>query len=366
MVNGVSTLPAPSHSAAQPIVAHRGDAVRLPLGDGFIAGSENRLLAAVIENWRELLADESIDQTAPAWQRLASPLVLVGPTGRGKTHLAAGLAELAGPRRAVYTTASDLRRELAEAIDRHQAGDWRERLASVPLLVVEGLDRVPTSRSFQWELLHLAESLAAAGHKLLVTARRPLAHQVGWLPDLVSWFASGLTLEIAPLQVASRRELLRQHADRHRWQFTPEAFDYLATHVSAEPRELLQLVDEMQRQFGPRASFALDTLQHFLKKRKAAHAPRLGEIVRVVARYYQLPQKQLTSASRKAEVVAARATAIYLARNLTSASYEEIGRLFGGRDHSTVMHNYRRTADRLTREPALQSAMEELTRILRR
>jgi chromosomal replication initiator protein len=95
-----------------------------------------------------------------------------------------------------------------------------------------------------------------------------------------------------------------------------------------------------------------------------ARQPSLPEIVAVVGRYYSLPQKLIKSGCRKQSAVMARATAVYLARELTDSSYEQIGRALGGRDHTTIMHNYRKIdRDRQT-DAATQQSIEDLRRIL--
>lgn len=359
-------VPVPRTDAAPSAVYNQADRPQNShsiLSDGFVAGPENRLLAAVLAKYKQAIAE---GPKSTWWQSLVSPLALVGSTGSGKTHLVSELADAAGPSLACLTTANDLRRDFAAVIDDHQADAWRERLANIPLLVIESVDKLPTRGVFFQELLHLARQHHARGHKLIVTSSQPIAHLHGWLPDLVNWFASGLTLEIAPLSTTSQHELLSQLATRHGWQFSSDAFAQLVRQAPPEPRELFRLTDELLRQFGSDASFETDTLVHFLDKRKLAQAPDLREIIRVVARYHGIPLKMLTSASRQARVVAARATAIYLARTLTRTSYERIGSLLGGRDHTTIMHSHRRTTKRMTQEPALRSAIEELTRLLRR
>ena len=92
----------------------------------------------------------------------------------------------------------------------------------------------------------------------------------------------------------------------------------------------------MQRQFGKGAKLEADTLHHFFGLRFTAQAPDLREIMRVVGRYYRLPIRQMTSSSRQASVVQARGLVIYLARLLTTVSYEQIGHHLGGRDHTTI------------------------------
>lgn len=370
MVNGVSTLPVPSRQSDAQRSALAATAAQSTLSTNFVAGEENRLLAAVLGAWCEVLAEGESKPDSPsnsdAWQQLTSPLVLVGSTGSGKSHLAHGLAELAGDKRAVYTTANDLRREFAATFDEGASRPWRERLASSPIVVIDDLDHLPSRSRFQQELLHLAHEITNRGHKLVVTSAQPIAHLPGWLPDLVNWFAAGLTLEISPLSPESRRELITQFADANGWRLKPDAMDMLVEHTPHEPREVFRLAADMLRQFGTGARLEVDTLAHFIHQRKAAQAPELRDIVRVVSRYYRIPLKSLTSASRQAAVVSARATAVYLARKLTSASYDQIGKQLGGRDHSTIMYSHRQVEKRLRREAALRSAIEDLTRLLRK
>ncbi|MGI9455296.1 MAG: helix-turn-helix domain-containing protein [Aeoliella sp.] len=339
--------------------------VLLP-GESFFAGEENRLLAAVVGAWCEAIGDASKEEETSTWQRLASPLVLVGSTGSGKSHLAAGLAQLAGDATVHYATANDLRRNFAEAIDSGDPIAWRDELSAMRLLVIDDIDHLPSHGAFQQELLYLMDALHKSGGKLLVTSAQPIAHLRGWLPGLIDRFAAGLTVEIAPLGAQARREILTRLAESCQWEFSPAALDRLVDHTAPEPRELLRLAVELRRQFGDGAKPEDDTLDHFLELRKQAQAPDLREIVRVVGRYYRLPLKLLTSSSRRAPVVMARATVIYLARTLTSASYDQLGRLLGGRDHTTIMHSQRRTVSRLPHDPGLRSAMDDLTHLLRR
>jgi chromosomal replication initiator protein len=96
----------------------------------------------------------------------------------------------------------------------------------------------------------------------------------------------------------------------------------------------------------------------------ATAKPSLHEIIAVVCRYFGLPQKQLKSSSRKQSAVTARATAVYLARELTLASYDQIGHALGGRDHTTIMHNYKKVQRDRQTDFATQKAVDELRRIL--
>ncbi len=375
MVNGVSAIPLGSRPSAAPLAVcvretPLPDTLQLP-SDSFIAGKENRLLASVAGAWCNAMGnpsakDHANQKKSAAWRRLASPLVLVGTTGSGKSLLVEGLASLADHSVVHCSTANDLRRDFADELERGDPARWRNALTSKQVVAIDDLDHLPVHSGFQQELLHLIDQLDAQGGKLIVTSAQPIAHLRGWIPGLVSRFTAGLTVEISPLGCSARRELLTQLAETCRWKLSPETLNRLVSHSPSEPRELLRLANDLRRQFGDGAQLETRVLDHFLALRRKAHAPNLREIVRVVGRYYRLPLKVLTSGSRKASNVLARATVIYLARTLTAASYEQIGELLGGRDHTTIMHSHRRTENRLSQEPQLRSALDDLTRILGR
>jgi chromosomal replication initiator protein len=98
--------------------------------------------------------------------------------------------------------------------------------------------------------------------------------------------------------------------------------------------------------------------------RRAARQPEISEIVAIVAKYYGVPQKQLKSSSRRQSIVQARAVITYLARDVIGASYQQIGKALGGRDHTTIIHNYKKMDRERQRDLATQEALDDLRRIL--
>jgi chromosomal replication initiator protein len=122
---------------------------------------------------------------------------------------------------------------------------------------------------------------------------------------------------------------------------------------------------QLEREFATRGVVTAAAVEEFVKVAKARSAPDLQQIIRLVSRYYNIPQKLLASASRQANAVAARGMVVYLARQLTTASYEQIAQRLGGRDHTTILHNYQRTCERLDDQPALRQASDELQALLR-
>jgi chromosomal replication initiator protein len=368
VLSGVSTLPLSVSRGGAPLAAGPGSQRPTLAGGRFVAGPENRLLVAVLERWCSLFSQNATETTPASIEaagRLVSPLVLVAPTGCGKTHLAEGIAQVAGPR-AMGTTANDLRRDFADAIDRGIAREWRQRWAKHQVLIIDDIDHLSPTTNFQHELISLFDEIVARGHKLIATSARPLAHLRGWNASLINRFSAGLTLEIAPLGPATRAEVLRDLAAVQGWQIASDILALLAHHAPEKPRELITWICQLQQQFAPRQQLTATGVEEFVKRTKARSAPDLQQIVRLVSRYYGIPQKVLVSASRQASAVAARGMVVYLARQLTTASYEQIAQRLGGRDHTTILHNYHRVCERLNDQPALRQASDELRALLRR
>lgn len=333
----------------------------------YYAGPENSLVAAAVSR---LLA--AAQDGKPA----VSPLTLIGPPGSGKSLLASGVAAAwtiaHGDDAVLSVTGLDLRRQLERAIaaERKQpgyVGELADMLAELKLLVLEDLDGLAESPSTIELLTATADRLRDAGAVLLVTASKPLGEIAGLDARIVGRLASGLTLEVAAPAEAARKELLvAALAATGRHIEAPAASD-LAAWLSADARRVLAVVNDLQNRFGGRKPISKSDVRSYVAHASAQEASTpLADIAAIVARYYSMPLRTLRSSSRKAPVVLARAVTIYLARQLTPLSYDEIGRYLGGRDHTTVMHNFHRIDDRMPKDRALRSAIDDLFRRLGR
>lgn len=335
-----------------------------PAGTTYYAGPENRLAAAAVGN---LL--ESDPPSGP------SPLVLVGPPGCGKSLLAKGVAErrraAAGEEAVLLASGVDLRRQLERAIgaERREPGAveaLEERLAGLALLVVEDLEGLAASAPAVRLLTTTLDRLEQRGGRLLATAGRPLGEIVGLDRQLVSRLAGGLVVEVAAPAEAARQALLVAALSQRGCRIDSLAAADLAAWAPADPRRIAALAERLHARYGVRAPISRRQSQAFIADAAGEDTTPLADLVTTVAKYYRMPVRQLRSSSRKAPVVLARAVAIYLARRLTPLSYDEIGRYLGGRDHTTVMHNFRRIDGSLASDRALRSAIDDLLRKLGR
>jgi chromosomal replication initiator protein len=332
----------------------------------FVAGPENGVPAAVL---RELMAsldggDNSRGAVFASWPPV---IALFGPSGVGKTHLLCGLVNCwlaaRGADAAEYITAGDFRRQLDGAIDTGGVDALRRRLRTRQLLAFDELDRLPNDAYLTEELRNTLDECEAAGGLVVLAANRLPASLGNLSTDVRSRLSAGLMLPLAAPGAAAREALARQAAAALGRSITDDAARRLAAGVDGTAAQLFGAMFELAAAEPDLILIDAAAVQRLLVRRDARRTT-LREIIAVVARYYNLPQKLLKSGSRKHAAVVARATIVYLARELAGASYEQIGRSLGGRDHSTIMHNYRTIDRERRRDWQTQETLDDLRRVL--
>jgi len=360
VVYGVTRIDLPSCDWGDALRADslRTDSLRassLPNGEApaFVAGPENRLVVPVLER---LLAGDALPAAG-----FFNPLVLLGPTGTGKSHLARGITRQwrskLGESAVEYVTAIDFARQLRTAREAGELTKFREHLANLQLLVLEDLHRIPQRAFVQRELRDTLDLLLETGALVVITAQQPPAAMAGLEAGLRDRLSSGLTVRLQAPGVEARLELLKLTASARADQPGIGPFD---------EEQLKQIAHKVE---GPAPQLFRALAEHELSAKNqpvdsARPLLKLKQIIAVVARYYSLTQAAMCSSARRKSLVHARGIAIYLARTLTDQSYAQIGRALGGRDHTTIMHATRTLEKRLTCDAADQQDIEELKRIL--
>ena len=328
----------------------------LPSDAFFVAGKENRLVSKVIGRF--------LNGSPIGDLRKTSPLVLVGPSGCGKSLLAGAIHELVSQDfdedDSLLITATDFRRRLDLSIREEQIELFRERFRELKLLVVEDLHRLPVNDLLQEEIMRTFATIQQNGGMVVTTFGKPPGHVEALSRRLLSWLASGLSVEIAAPANETRLELLYQHLLQTGAPASEEALKSLSNSLTGDVRQIQRIAQEIRQRFGKRNVLTLGQAQAYLADLPRLDTPPLRLIASIVAKYYSLTLRDLRSSSRKQTYVLARAITTYLARELTPMSYEEIARFLGGRDHTTIMHNFNRIEDRLPNDRALRSAVEEL------
>jgi chromosomal replication initiator protein len=301
-----------------------------------------------------------------------SPLYLHSGTGQGKTHLmhAIGHAFLAANPGAcvIAMSAERFMFEFVTALRARDTLTFKQRLRAADLLLIDDLQFIAGKDSTQEEFFHTVNECMIAGKRLVITADRCPQALDGVEPRIVSRLSGGLVTDIKPPESGLRRAILeRRRAELVDTAVPDEVIELLAARITANIRELegafnrvvayAQLTGETIN-----LDFTVSTLGDVL--RGSQRRITIDEIQRAVSAHLELKPLDLVSARRARVVARPRQIAMYLAKRLTTRSLPEIGRKFGGRDHSTVIHAVRRVEELRDSDREIDGAVRLLMRQL--
>ncbi len=355
MVEAIVDIPLPGpmlgSPGAQKKASWAGDAPNY-----FLAGPENRLVQVVV---RSVLEEKPNGY---------NPIVLYGPSGTGKSHLALGLAAVWKARyrkRVECVSAVDFARALAEAIETQALEEFRAKYRQAGLLVFEDIGRLihRTSEklSVQDEFVHALDNLIDGGSWVIVTSIAAPYAMTGMLPALQSRLTAGLTVPLAPPEPDTRLAIITRLAVSRKIDLPDQAARTLAEGFSGTMPELVGALMQLEvpaRRDGCRID--VKDVRSLLARRGSECKASIHAIALATARHFGLKLSDLRSPSRQRVVVAARDMAVYLARNMIKCSFDEIGRYFGGRDHTTVMHGWHKIENLFITDPVMRCEIEKL------
>ena len=301
-----------------------------------------------------------------------SPLYLKAATGQGKTHLlhAIGHTYLAAHPRAriFYCSAERFMVEFVQALRQNQMIEFKARLRGFDLLLVDDIQFIIGKASAQEELLYTIDALLAEGKRLVFAADRAPQALDGVEQRLLSRLSMGLVADIQPADIELRRSILENRLSRFAPADVPaDVIEFLARTINRNVRELVGGLNKLiayAQLTGQEVSLQLAEEQ--LTDILSANRKRItiDEIQRTVCQFYRVDRTEMASKRRARAVVRPRQVAMYLAKVLTPRSYPEIGRKFGGRDHSTVIHAVRLIEDLRTRDADMDGDVRSLLRQL--
>jgi len=346
----VSQLPLPG----LPVDAALASSRRAARGPGqFVWGPENRLLGQIL--------GDLLRAPLPG----PTPIVLHGPPGTGKSHLAWGLATVWLTRltagEVCHESGADFSARYAAAIRQGRLARFRARYATTLWWVCEDLELLSDRPGAQVELTNLLDELLARGGQFVATSKLPPGGLEKLDIRLRSRLSGGLAVPVAEPALETRQALLESFAHERGCPLPPGAAEALAQAVDLTIRDLLGAVLQLhtQSQLDGRLLNAADA-RDWLARRPALARPTLARIAQETARYFQLKVADLKSASRKQAIVNARGVAIWLARELTDLSLAQIGRYLGGRDHATILHALRKTQALSAADPLTAQALARI------
>ena len=328
--------------------------------------------AAFITGEANVLAFNAAQRMGATEKPQFSPLYLKAATGQGKTHLlhAIGHSFLqAHPRsRIFYCSAERFMVEFVQALKANQMLEFKARLRSFDLLLVDDIQFIIGKASAQEELLYTIDALLAEGKRLVFAADRAPQALDGVEPRLLSRLSMGLVADIQAADIELRKKILTSKLTRFAPLEVPaDVLDFLARTITRNVRELVGGLNKLiayAQLTGQEVSLQLAEEQ--LTDILSANRRRItiDEIQRTVCQFYRIDRSEMSSKRRARAVVRPRQVAMYLSKVLTPRSYPEIGRKFGGRDHSTVIHAVRLIEDLRQRDADMDGDVRSLLRQL--
>lgn len=300
-----------------------------------------------------------------------NPLFIYGGVGLGKTHLMHAIAHAIGehwPEKTVmYLSAEKFMYQFVRAIRSDSTMNFKEQFRSVDVLMVDDIQFISGKESTQEEFFHTFNALVDQNKQIIISADKAPGDLSGLDERLRSRLAWGLVADIHPTTYDLRLGILQTKRAQLGAEVPDSVLEFLALKVTSNVRELEGALNRIVAHADvSRQSITLESTQEVLQDLLRAHDRRItiDEIQRKVAEHYNLRMTDMHSARRARNVARPRQVAMYLAKQLTARSLPEIGRKFGGRDHTTVMHAVRKVEELMEEDAQIAQDVDVVRRAL--
>ena len=325
--------------------------------DNFVIGSSNRF------------AQAAAMAVAEAPGKAYTPLMIYGSSGLGKTHLlhAVGhyVATYSEGLRIRYVSTEELTNDFINAISDNRTPEFRKMYRDIDVLLIDDIQFLEKKIQTQEEFFHTFNTLHNAQKQIVLTSDRPPKALEALEPRLRSRFEWGLLTDIQPPDLETRIAILRKKAIAENLSASPDVLEFIASRIQTNIRELegaLIRVTAYASLNGEPVDLSIaEQVLKALMPESGEAPPSPEAIMAEVANYFGLTVDDLCAGSRTHVLVTARQIAMYLCRELTDLSLPKIGALFGGRDHTTVMHADRKIRQLMRERRSVYNQVTELT-----
>lgn len=322
--------------------------------DQFVVGNHNRFCHAAA-----LAVAETPAQSY-------NPLFIYGGVGLGKTHLMQAIGHFAHQHhpdlKVRYVTTEQFTNELIHAIGSQDMKAFRDRYRRIDILIMDDIQFLEGKDRTQEEIFHTFNALHQAGKQVVLSSDRP-PNRLSRLEDrLRSRFSWGLIADIQSPDYETRMAILQRKAELHQLELPEAVLSYTAESFPTNIRELEGALNKIAAyRMLTGTEIDLPQVQALLGKRFDPNKVSMDDMLDVVARYFHLQRSDLQSQLRTKHIAHARQVAVYVIRELTDASFPQIGQLFGGRRHTTILYGYEKMKELMAVEPTLKQQIREIT-----
>jgi chromosomal replication initiator protein len=328
--------------------------------EAFVVGSNNQFAHA---------AALAVSQS-PA--KTYNPLFIYGGVGLGKTHLMQAIGQQTIERRksqkVMYLSSERFTNEFIDAIQHNMLVRFRKRYRQTDILLIDDIQFLAGKERSQEEFFHTFNTLFDGRKQIVLSSDRPPSEIANLEHRLVSRLECGLTTELQPPDLENRTAILRKKAEAFHIELAEDVLTFLAQRVRTNVRRLegaLTRVASYQSLNGRRCS--CETVEQLLRDILGEEAKKMitiDQIQKKVAELFDVRLADMTSKRRTANIAFPRQVAMYLARHHTKASLQQIGEIFGGRDHGTVLHACKTVSLRMKKEDQVRQTIARLDKQL--
>ena len=341
-----------------PITAESGLRERYVF-DNFVIGKSNEFAYA------------TAFATAQEPGKVYNPLFIYGGVGLGKTHLMQAIGHFIKQKkpkaRVLYIPVENLMNDMIHAIQNRKMLEFKNKYRSLDILLLDDVQFLSEKPGIQEEVFHTFNSLYDSRKQIVLTSDRP-PKDISHLEErLVSRFQCGLVADIQPPDSETRAAILKKKAALDGLSIPDDVIYFIADSVKSNIRELegslirvVAFASVSDKELT--VEFAREVLKNIISQKTRAITIEL--IQKTVANYFSIPEEALKSKRRIKKLVLPRQLAMYLSREMTSASLNDIGNRFGGKDHTTVIHAVTKIKKNLTFDNELASQAERITELI--
>ena len=361
MITGVFSIPFPTPTQRRFSQNVSSAALR-----EYFLGPENALLLNAL-NLGQLKAGQTV-------QFEFSPIYVHAPSGYGKSDLLTGVAEQCrsvwkSEKEVLLTEPQGLSQEFQDALKLDSVSSLHKRLMRPRLLLIDDIGELKSKPSTQDFLTTVIDARFEQNRPIIAAGSKPL-YQLRLSDRLTSRIANGLVIPIREPSDITRKAITKHWAANRGFQFESEALEQFVAHHEVSPSELLGLLTQLVSGDGFQSeaeglvrTIRLEDLGDRFQNVQPVRSISPQRIIQLVSKHYGLKTSVITGSSRRKQHAAARSMAMYLLRSLCQLSYHEIGKRFGNRDHSTVMHSCRKVESNSASDKDVQASIQFLTEL---
>ncbi len=328
--------------------------------DSFITGGSNRLAQAA-----SLAVAESPGT-------IYNPLFLYGDVGLGKTHLMHAIGhyilDCNPDSQVMYVTSEKFTNDLINSIKNGKNEEFRNKYRKLDVLLIDDIQFIVGKERTQEEFFHTFNTLYGANKQIIISSDNPPDKIPTLEQRLSSRFQMGLTVDIQAPDYETRIAILRKKAETENHQIPDDVIAYIAKNIQSNIRNLEgALIRIIAYSSLYSKDVDLELAQEALKTLVSSNSKiiTIKDVQEKVADYFSISVEELNSKIKSKNIAYPRQIAMYISRNLTDQSLPQIGRFFGGRDHSTVVHAYNKISDDIITNKELKNKIDDIISILK-